>query len=75
VTEIFEEKAELNRIFVCSILACLLFLFSAFLDGPVTIPGWALFAVGFLCLVYIAVAARSLLSQKRSHQPKAEQND
>jgi hypothetical protein len=75
VPETTEEKTELNRIFVCSILACSLFLFSVYLDGPVSILGWALFAAGFLCLVYVAVAARSLLNQKRSQQPKVGQNE
>ena len=73
--ETIEIAVELRRIFVCSLLACVLLLLSVVLDGPVSIFSWVLFAVGFLCLVYVAVAVRHLSIHTKSRQQPLENND
>ena len=69
--ETTELMPELNRIFVSSLLGCILLLLSVLIDGPVSVLGWVLFVVGFLCLTYVAVAVRQLMKHFRSQQHNA----
>lgn len=70
---IVHESTEVRRILASALLACLLFVLSVFLDGPVSILAWVLLAAGFLCLTYIVVASRYLLNHLRSQNQKTEQ--
>jgi len=56
---------EMKRIRSMAWLAVVLFLFLAFLDGPVTVLGWLLLGSGALSLFYIA--ASSTLYFIRNH--------
>jgi len=58
---------ELKRILLISLMALLLFGLAVVLDGPVTVLAWILTAAGFLCLLYLVVASRSVL--KKNQKP------
>ena len=66
---------ELRRIYASALLACVMFVLSVVLDGPVSILSWLLLISGFLCLVYVVLATRRLLIYSRSLDHKAEPHE
>jgi Ca2+/Na+ antiporter len=68
-------EEELRRIYISALLACVLFVLSVILDGPVSVLSWILLVAGFLCLAYVVFASRYLLIHSRSHDHKVEPHE
>ena len=66
---------ELRRIITSGVLAVLLLSIAVLLDGPVSILAWMLLAVAFLCLAYVVIASRQLLTDVRSQDNKAQPHE
>jgi hypothetical protein len=71
----FNRVDELRRIYTSAVLACVLFLISVLLDGPVSLFSWVLLISGFLCLTYVVFASRNLLIRSRTQDHKAEPHE
>jgi hypothetical protein len=63
---------EFRRIYIIGVLAVALFGLSMLVEGPVTLLSMVLMSAGLLCLVFIVVASRIHLNQKRSSTRKAD---
>lgn len=68
-------KTELGRIRSSAVLAFLLLVCAAVLDGPVTILGWMLLGAGILCLLYVVLASTVFMKKTQSQLLLDESND